>query len=55
MQQHGNIAKRADAAPPAISPVCTSALCLQTTTAIRLLSPQVCTYGFRCMGADYHH
>ena len=38
--------KSAEAVGP--SPVCISAASLQTMTAIRLLSPQVCTYGFRC-------
>ena len=49
-----NIAKRADAAPPAISPRCTSDAFLQTITAIHLCYHPRCAHGFRCIGADYH-
>ena len=49
-----DIAKRADAAPPAISPRCTSDAFLQTITAIHLCYHPRCARGFRCIGADYH-
>eukprot|EP00964_Phaeocystis_antarctica_P014240 scaffold7843_cov61-Phaeocystis_antarctica.AAC.2 len=41
------ISRRVLGRSPAISPVCAAAA-LQTISAIRLLPPQVCTYGFRC-------